>query len=170
MNTEMHALYDSLISMLREEIKVFGVLHDSLMHEREVLTKASLDDLYASNAAKENCILKAGMLEEGRSRLMGRIAAAIGLSRRKMTLSALVPYGDKRQQQELNECRSTLRFLLSEIQEKNEDNKIFLDDSLSSVQKSVNFLGQLVYPGATYLKSGRLTGSAFNGRLVSREG
>ncbi len=170
MNTEMHALYDSLISMLREEIKVFGALHDSLIHERGVLTKASLDDLYASNAAKENCILKAGMLEEGRSRLMGRIAAAIGLSRRKMTLSALVPYGDKHQQQELNECRSTLRFLLSEIQEKNEDNKIFLDDSLSSVQKSVNFLGQLVYPGATYLKSGRLTGSAFNGRLVSREG
>lgn len=170
MNTELHSLYNSLISILEEEIKVFRELHSSLEHERKVLAGSSVDDLYASNATKENCILKAGMFEEARTRLMGRIAAALGLQGKRMAFSALLPHGDDTQKKALQECRSILRFLLTDIQKRNERNKMLLDDSLSYVQKSVDFLGQLVYPGATYLKTGRLKGSNLNGKLVSREG
>lgn len=163
-------MYDSLISILREEIKVYRALHDSLVDERKMLAGASVDDLYASNTAKENCILKAGMLEDGRLRLMRKIAAGVGLNRRRMTLSTLLPYGDNTQQDELNDCRAALRSLLTEIQAKNETNKLLLEDSLSCVKKSVDFLGQLIYPGATYLNTGQLKGNTFHGRLVSREG
>jgi len=135
------------------------------VREKEILAGASVDELYASNAGKERSILKAGMLEETRAALMKKIAAALGLGKRGITLSALLPHGDETQQEALKECRSVLRSLVADIQELNESNKTLLDDSLFYV-----FLGQLIYPFGTYMNTGRLRENNLNGRLVSREG
>lgn len=170
MNDDLHTLYDTLIAALREEIDVFSELHGALLREKEILAGASVDELYASNAGKERSILKAGTLEETRAALMKKIAAALGLGKRGITLSALLPHGDETQQAALKECRSVLRSLVTDIQELNESNKTLLDDSLFYVQKSVDFLGQLIYPFGTYMNTGRLRENNLNGRLVSREG
>jgi len=170
MNADVHTLYDSLIAALREEIEVFRELHGALVREKEILAGASVDDLYANNADKERSILKAGMLEETRAALMKKIAAALGLDRRGIPLSALLPHGDETQKEALKECRTVLRSLVTDIQELNESNKMLLDDSLFYVRKSVDFLGQLIYPFGTYENTGRLRENNLNGRLVSREG
>ena len=170
MNADLHTLYDALIAALREEIDVFSELHGALVREKEILAGASVDELYASNAGKERSILKAGTLEETRAALMKKIAAALGLGKRGITLSALLPHGDETQQAALEECRSLLRSLVTDIQELNESNKTLLDDSLVYVQKSVDFLGQLIYPFGTYMNTGRLRENNLSGRLVSREG
>jgi len=170
MNADLHTLYDALIAALREEIEVFSELHGALVQEKKILAGASVDDLYASNAAKEESILKAGVLEGNRAALMKKIAAALGLDKRGITLSALLPHGDETQKEALQECRSVLRSLVADIQELNELNKMLLDDSLAYVQKSVDFLGQLIYPFGTYMNTGRLRENNMNGRLVSREG
>ena len=170
MNADLHTLYDALIAALREEIDVFSELHGALVREKEILAGASVDELYESNAGKERSILKAGTLEETRAALMKKIAAALGLDKRGITLSALLPHGDETQQAALKECRSVLRSLVTDIQELNESNKTLLDDSLVYVQKSVDFLGQLIYPFGTYMNTGRLRENNLNGRLVSREG
>jgi len=170
MNADLHTLYDALIAALREEIEVFSELHGALVQEKKILAGASVDDLYASNAAKEESILKAGVLEGNRAALMKKIAAALRLDKRGITLSALLPHGDETQKEALQECRSVLRSLVADIQELNELNKMLLDDSLAYVQKSVDFLGQLIYPFGTYMNTGRLRENNMNGRLVSREG
>ena len=170
MNADLHTLYDALIAALREEIEVFSELHGALVQEKKILAGASVDDLYASNAAKEESILKAGVLEGNRAALMKKIAAALRLDKRGITLSALLPHGDETQKEALQECRSVLRSLVADIQELNELNKMLLDDSLAYVQKSVDFLGQLIYPFGTYMNTGRLRENNLNGRLVSREG
>jgi flagellar biosynthesis/type III secretory pathway chaperone len=170
MNKKLHPLYDPLISLLRKEIVVCRDLHASLMHEREILSGSSPDELHESNARKEACILKAGMLEDARAQLIGKIAATLGLDGRDLTLSALLSYGDDSRKKELKECRSALRSLLTKINDLNERNKKLLDASLSGVQKSIDFLGQLVYPGSTYLNTGRLKANNLNGKILSREG
>jgi len=170
MDNTLYPLYDPLISVLRKEIEVCGELHASLVHEREILAGSSADELYESNARKEACILKAGMLEDARTKLIGKIAAELGLEGKEMTLSTLLSHGDDRRKKELKKCRSVLRSLLTDINELNERNKLFLNASLSHVQRSIDFLGQLVYPGATYLNTGRLKTTNLNGKIVSREG
>jgi len=170
MNNTLHSLYDPLISVLRKEIEVCRELHASLMHEREILAGSSADELHASNARKEACILKAGMLEDARTQLIGKIATTLGLEGRNVTLSSLLSHGDNGRKKELKECRSVLRSLLTDINELNERNKMFLDASLSHVQRSIDFLGQLIYPGGTYLNTGRLKATNLNGQIVSREG
>ncbi len=166
----MHPLFDSLISILRKEIEVCRELRSALIHEREMLMGASAESVHESNARKEACILKAEMLEDAREELIGKIAALLGLSGRKIQLSVLLSHEENRQGEEMQECRSILRSLLTDIHELNQRNKILLDTSLSRVRRSIDFLGQMIYPGATYLSTGRLKETDLHGKILSREG
>jgi len=170
----MHSLYDSLISVLWKEIEVYRKLRDSLLSERETLAVSSVDELYKSNSRKETCILKARMVEEARTKLVERIINVLNLDgkafNKDRSLSTLLLYGDEGQKRDMEECRSALSSLLRDISTLNDRNKMLLDSSLFYVRKSIDFLGQLIYPGATYLSTGRLKANNMNGKIVSREG
>jgi flagellar biosynthesis/type III secretory pathway chaperone len=160
MNNELHSLYDSLISVLRKEIEVYSKLHRCFLSEREILSGSSVDELYENNSRKETCILKARMVEEARTKLVDRIINTLNLDGK----------ADDGQKRDLEECRSALRSLVMDIHGLNDRNKTLLDSSLFYVRKSINFLGQLIYSGATYLSTGRLKANNLNGKIVSREG
>ncbi len=166
----MHSLYDSLISVLWEEVEVYRKLRDSLLNERETLAGSSADELYESNSKKETCILKVRMVEEVRTKLVERIINALNLDGNDRRLSTLLLHGDDSRKRGLEECRSALSSFLMDIHELNERNKTLLDSSLFYVRKSIDFLGQLISPGATYLSTGRLKANSLNGKIVSREG
>ena len=178
MNNELHSLYDSLISVLKKEIEVYSKLHRCFLSEREILAGSSVDELYESNSRKETCILKARMVEGARTKLIERIINALKLDgkalnkalNKNIRLSTLLLHGDEDQKRDMEECRSTLSSLLMDIHGLNERNKTLLDSSLFYVRKSIDFLGQLIYPGATYLSTGTLKANNLNGKIVSREG
>lgn len=169
MDDKLRFLYDSLISILGKEIEVCGELCDFLVHEKDMLKGASADKLDKSNAMKEACISRAGMLEDARKELVRKIAKVLNLED-NLTISALLPYAEGSRRGELAKYRSLLRSLLKDIQKLNEDNKMLLSASLSRVRRSIGFLGQLVYPGTTYLNSGKLRSNNINGKILSREG
>jgi flagellar biosynthesis/type III secretory pathway chaperone len=129
-----------------------------------------VDELCESNARKETCILKARMVEEARTKLVDRIINALNLDGKDRRLSTLLLHGDDGQKRDLEECRSALRSLLMDIHGLNDRNKTLLDSSLFYVRKSIDFLGQLIYPGATYLSTGTLKANNLNGKILSREG
>jgi len=174
MNNELHSLYDSLISVLKKEIEVYSKLHRCFLSEREILAGSSVDELYESNSRKETCILKARMVEGARTKLIERIINALKLDGKALNkdirLSTLLLHGNDDQKRDIEECRSALKSLLMEIHGLNERNKMLLDSSLFYVRKSIDFLGQLIYPGATYLSTGTLKANNLNGKIVSREG
>lgn len=183
MNNELHSLYDSLISVLKKEIEVYSKLYRCFLSEREILTGSSVDELYESNSRKETCILKARMVEGARTKLIDRIINALKLDGKVLNktldkaptlddrrLSTLLLHGDDDQKRDMEECRSALKSLLMDINGLSERNKTLIDSSLFYVRKSIDFLGQLIYPGATYLSTGILKASNLNGKIVSREG
>ncbi|MBW2599411.1 MAG: flagellar protein FlgN [Deltaproteobacteria bacterium] len=174
MNNELHSLYESLISVLRNEVDVYTKLHKCFMNEREILAGSSVDELDESNSRKETCILKARMVQEARTKLVDRIINTLDLDGKALdkdkSLSTLLLHGDDTQKRELEECRSALKSLLMDINGLNERNRTLLDSSLFYVRKSIDFLGQLIYPGATYMSTGRLRADHLNGKILSREG
>jgi len=175
MNNELHSLYGSLISVLREEIEVYEELRFSLLNEKETMAGSSVDELYESNCRKETCILKAKMVKEVRAKLIERIINILNLDGKPIglndkTLSTLLLHVDDDRKKDLEKCRLALRSLLMDIHELNERNKTLLDSSLFYVRKSIDFLGQLIYPGATYMSTGSLKANNLNGKIVSREG
>ena len=165
----MHSLYNSLISILREEIEVYRKLLDALLDEKEVLSGYSVNELYENNSKKETCILKAKMVKDVRIKLLEKIIDILNLGDRTIRISILLPHGNDSQKKELEECKSILFPLLTNVDRLTKENKAMLVSSLFYVRKSINFLGQIISP-VTYLSTGRLKASNVNGKIVSKEG
>ncbi|MDI6687671.1 MAG: hypothetical protein QME06_05545, partial [Desulfobacterales bacterium] len=98
MNDELHFLYESLVSVLRNEVDVYSKLHKCFLNEREILGGSSVDELYESNSRKETCILKARMVEEVRTKLVERIINVLNLDGKVLdmdrSLSTLLLHGN----------------------------------------------------------------------------
>lgn len=170
MNNELKSLYNSLLDVLKNEIDVYRELHKLFLNEKVFLVKSSMDELCKNSSKKETCVLKTKMLEEVRTNLAEKIFKLLDIDKKDMNFSKLLSYGDDAQRQELTECQLSLRFLLAEINKLNKRNKLLLDSSLIYVQKSIDFINQLICPSSSYLSTGKLKSNNMNGKIVCWEG
>lgn len=170
MEQDLDNLFDSLISLLQREIEVYRGILDSVVEEKKILLKPSLDRIYESNARKETLILKAKLLEEVRTGIVKKIAAALGKSEQEINLSGLALAADKDRGRLIQESRGVLSPILKEIQHRNESNKLLLDSSLVFVRSSIHFINDLLSPSTGYLGTGRMNTLSRNGRLLRTEG
>jgi len=170
MNSELHAHYNYLISVLRKEIGIYRNLYQCYIDEKAILAGSSVDELNENNSRKETLILKARLLDETRTKLICKISKALDFNGKEINLSTLLPRAGMNQQKELVECQSTFRSLLVSVNELSERNRLLIDSSIFYVQKSIKFLGRLISPDETYLNTGRLKAGGMNGRVVSRQG
>jgi hypothetical protein len=168
---ELSTLLDSLIIILKREIAVYRELQAAISHEKVILMKPSLERLLESNSKKETVILKAKMLEDGRLKLVKKIAKILGLEENEMNLTTLYSYADPDQKQYLQECQSILSGLLVNSREMNKNNKELVDFSLHYLQGSVDFIHSLFSSAsACYMPSGKMRPIARNGKMVHTEG
>lgn len=167
---ELKGLYDALTSVLQQEVVLYRELTEAFSREREVLTHYSPDELSESNSRKETAILKAKMLGEARTKLVGKISRSIGLAERDCDMSALISHAGAYQRQTLRELQKTLSSLFKEMQEMNERNKILLDSSIFYVQQSIDFIAHLTTPSSVYGMSGELRAGGPVGRILCRKG
>ncbi|MGE5855246.1 MAG: flagellar protein FlgN [Syntrophaceae bacterium] len=169
-NADLDGHMDSLLGVMRKEIEAYGELADAIEGEKGVLAKPSLESLNESNTRKETCILKIRILEELRMRVLGRIAAALGIDECNLHLQSILPHARGNLRQSLRECQAELRSLLARINEENRRNRALLDASLSGVRTTRHFMENLIGSGSTYMGSGELNNGGLSGRLYSERG
>lgn len=167
---DIDSLFDSLITLLQREVEVYKDILGSVIEEKRILLNPSLEKIYESNARKETLILKAKLLQEVRSGIVRKIAAALGKPEQVMNISALVLAADLDHGNLIQESRSKLSPLLKEIQERNEKNKLLLDSSLAFVKSSIQFISDLISPCLGYMETGKANSYRRNGRLLRTEG
>ena len=168
---ELSPLLDSLIILLKREIVVYRELQAAISHEKTILMKPSLERLLESNDKKETVILKAKMLEDGRLKLVKKIAKILALEESEVNLTVLCSYADHNQKECLKDCQSILGSLLANNREMNKNNKELLDFSLHFFQGSVDFIHSLLSStSACYMPSGKMRPIARNGKMVHTEG
>jgi len=171
LHTDLYPLIDSLIGLLKREIVVYRELQATIAQEKIILLKPSLERLLESNSKKETVILKAKMLEEGRLKLVKKIANMLDLDENDVNLTVLCSHADPDQQTDLRECQSTLNRLLTDSRKMNQSNKDLLDYSLHFLQGSIDFIHSLLSSAsACYMPSGKIRPTARNGKLVQTEG
>ena len=170
-HTDLYPLIDSLIGLLKREIVIYRELQATITEEKIILLKPSLERLLESNSKKETVVLKAKMLEEGRLKLVRKIAKSLDLEESEINLTILCSHADPDQQTDLRECQATLNTLLTESREMNQNNKELLNYSLHFLQGSVDFIHSLLSSAsACYMPSGKIRPIARNGKLVQTEG
>ena len=168
---ELPALLDSLIILLKREIVVYRELQTAISHEKIILMKPSLERLLESNSKKETVILKAKMLEEGRLKLVKKIAKILDLEENEINLTALCSYADHDQKKYLQECQSVLGGLLAKSREMNRNNRELINYSRHFLQGSIDFIHSLLSStSACYMPSGKMRPIARNGKMIQTEG
>jgi flagellar biosynthesis/type III secretory pathway chaperone len=171
LDTDLHPHLDSLIDLLKREIAVYKELQATIAQEKTILLKPSLERILESNSKKETVILKAKMLEEGRLKLVRKIAKMLDLEEKEINLTTLYSYADHLQEKALKECQSVLNELLAKNRKMNRNNKELLDYSLNFLQGSVDFIHSLFSSASTsYMASGKMTPIPHNGKIVRTEG
>lgn len=170
MSNELGYLFDSLLVTLRSEVEVYKELKDTVLNEREILKKYSVEELLESNSKKETVILKAKMLEEVKLNIIRKIAKEVGITEGSINISALIRFADPERKKALKAYQLALRIMTEKIHKTNRSNMELMSMSLQSVVGSINFLNNLVFSGDTYGGSGRMTQIGSQGRLLSTEG
>jgi len=171
LDTDLYPHLDSLLDLLKREIVVYKELQATISHEKAILLKPSLERILESNSKKETVILKAKMLEEGRLKLVRKIAKMLDLEEREINLTTLCSYADPDQEKKLKECQSILNGLLAKNKEMNKNNKELLDYSLHFLQGSVDFIHSLFSSAsASYMPSGKMRPISRNGKILRTEG
>ena len=171
LDMDLYPHLDSLIDLLKREIMVYKELQATIAHEKTILLKPSLERILESNSKKETVILKAKMLEEGRLKLVRKIARMLNLEDREINLTTLCSYADPLQEKELKQCQSILNGLLTKNKEMNKNNKELLDYSLHFLQGSVDFIHSLFSSAsASYMPSGKMRPISHNGKILRTKG
>jgi len=167
---EILSCFDSLINTLNDEMVIFKDLSVSLRSERELLVKLSMDELKANNESRERILEKAGLLNDVRTSIVSKIAAYFELDGDHISLSHLISCADDKHRNQLTECRSTLRSLLHEIIESNNQNMMLINSSAQYTSKSLEFLRDMMAPTSTYGETGQLKKDKSNGSIIRRVG
>lgn len=164
-------LFASLIDVLKKELAIYRELKAFLTEEKKILLQSpSLAQINDNNARKENIILKARILEEGRNNVLKKIARNLDIDDRSIKLMSLANYAVIEQRQAIDQIKEELLGIAGDIRELNGENQYILDVSLGSIKGSLELISSLVNRSGGYLGNGTMKETGRNGRLLRTEG
>ena len=164
-------LFESLIDVLKKEIVIDHELKEFICAEKQLLLSApSLAQVEQNNVAKENMILKTRMLEEVRTNLIKKLAAALGYDPERIKLSDLAAAAPPKTRQKIEHLAADLSKIASQIADINADSSGILESAMEQIESSIGFLSSLVRRSGVYRGDGRINTASDEGRLVRTEG
>jgi hypothetical protein len=163
-------IFASLIEILRKELVVYQELKSTIIYEKTILKKPTLDELNHNNALKENIILKARMLAEARANIFKKIARNLDLNPKGINLTQLAGLTGPEQRKEIETIKDDLLLILREINALNAANKDLLDVSMGNIKNSLNFINSIMSSESIYLESGKMKAGHRNGTYLNKVG
>ena len=164
-------LFVFLIDVLKKELAIYGELKKFLFTEKKMILKAApLQQLNENNAVKENLILKARILEEGRINILKKIARSLDIDEKGIKLMSLANHASFEQRKAIEELKYELTAVADDIRNKNDENKYLLNVSINNVNETLEFISSLVNRSGVYLENGKIGEVRKNGSIVRTEG
>jgi flagellar biosynthesis/type III secretory pathway chaperone len=164
------SIFISLIDILGKELDVYQELKRTIIYEKRILKKPSLEELNHNNAVKENIILKARMLGEARTTVLKKIARNLDLEVKKVKLTQIAEYAGPEQRKEIEEIRDNLSIVSREVNALNAANKDLLDASLGNIKSSLDFINSIIFSESIYLENGQMKSGHRNGSYLHKVG
>jgi flagellar biosynthesis/type III secretory pathway chaperone len=165
----MDYILNRLLRMLKEETSLYQSLLLVLRKEIKVVVEAELEALEEIAKDKEGLLRELGKLEAQRLSLMTQLAASLACPLPELTLKKLAELIDDPYASRLKDCASNLTAVLRKIQQTNNNNKSLLKHSIDLVQGLLSLLLNLTTGHHVYHSSGELQNDTLNGRIISGE-
>jgi flagellar biosynthesis/type III secretory pathway chaperone len=171
MDVDCQIYFKNLIDTLTKELAIYQELKMFLLQEKMMLLKSSsIEQLNQNNSVKENIILKARILEEGRTIILKKIARCLDIDDEAVRLISLANYAEDQQREDIERLRDDLVNIAQEIRAINSENKYLLDTSINNVKGSLDFISSLINRSGVYLGNGTISEIKKNGSLLRTEG
>lgn len=125
----------AILSILKEQISVYKILHELLKRERESLINFDAESVEEISKEKDTVVMRLRLLEEERIRLIERFAENNNLSP-NINLEMMAKLtGDNI----FSVLRSEMLSLLQSIDDMNKFNSILIDRSIRYIRTTSNF-------------------------------
>ncbi|MFH0765769.1 MAG: flagellar protein FlgN [Calditrichota bacterium] len=135
----MRELVDELIELIRGEEKVLEDFLDCLSRQKESIVRNDLERFDATVQEEESLIERVRNLEEGRMKVVKRIAHTAGGQADDLTLTRLIELNLGENSEELMVLKRTLASLVDRVRRAIKVNQYLLKRSLSYIQKNVDW-------------------------------
>ncbi|SDF79530.1 flagellar protein FlgN [Sporolituus thermophilus] len=142
-------MWEQLIAVLSEMVALYQALVRLAEEKRAVLVAGNAPALEAITRQEELLIIQAGKLESLRASLIGRIAAAHGLSPEDLTLAKVGELADGQASERIVALGGELRAALERLAPLNQLNTQLIEQALKYIQYNINVLTQAA-AGPTY--------------------
>jgi flagellar biosynthesis/type III secretory pathway chaperone len=167
---EILSCFDTLVTTLEDEIRLYRQLYRSLESEHKLLVMLSMDELKKNNEERETLLATAGSLNYTRAAVVSDMASYFEWDTKDISLTDLISHADDRHRGQLEECRSVLRSLVQAVLEINGKNMALIDSSVQHTNNSIEFLRDMMAPVHTYEETGKIRKDKSNGRILSKVG
>jgi flagellar biosynthesis/type III secretory pathway chaperone len=163
----MEHLLDKLLGSLEQATDLYQSLFRVLQNEKDAVVGLNLQQLNEACKAKDNLLLKLRILEEQREQIMDRVAAELGRSPQRLTVTELALLVDKFYADRLRRCSADLVVLIEALQNATRQNKFLMSHSMQLIQGSYNLLNNLMAANPVYYSSGNVQNNAQTGKLLN---
>lgn len=169
-NQKIGQICDSLLTVLTQYRTVLNELEQAICEETTALVNPSRDTLGRSNHRKENCLLKARMLEEASSGALRRLAEQLAVDPSEVTVSRILPLVDEGRRNLLEKLGREVRSAGENVIALNNQNRQLIEASLAYVAGSLAFIDNLLSGENGYSEKGRSKVAPPRGRVLKAEG
>ena len=172
---EPSILASQLLLTLGEMAEIYVQLLTNLQSERSYLVQANVEKLVENTGTKEKLLYRIRILDRERQNFALAFAKELGLPSEEMRLSELAKKVQSKGQNSLAESlrlmHKTLSQQIEKVIEVNQDNEVYAQSALKTLNGAMDEIKQTVTVKPTYGKKGRMAGNqeTSSGNFVSRE-
>lgn len=160
----------NLVGCLEELLKLYRVLLDLVIREKDLLIAADIDALNESNRTKEALLEKIRVQDLAREKYAKAMAFLLGLDGRSPRLLELAKKLKGVESEKLFQLHSTLTLMIQRVSEINKDNEIYTTSALRNLKKALGEIKETLGGKKTYEKKGKIQeGPTQSGNFMSRE-
>ncbi len=161
--------YQQLVDGIANIIKVYRLLLDNVLNEKECLIKADIEKLTENNRSKETILLKIRTFENARLKVTRDLAATVGANTEQPRLLEIANFFAGVDGEKLRDQHGVLELLISRVNEVNKENEILAQSALKHIDGALGSLRDTFSEKPVYKKEGSLTTAPQSGRLVRCE-
>lgn len=169
MMAETLEIYNRLIRVLEEQVKVYRAMLDLVRREKTVLVDAKIEPLNELNKSKEAMVTKLKTLDRTREKVARDLGFKMGLVTESPRLIELSEKLDLPYSTRLRSIHSTLELLVKRISELNKVNEELVKATLKTINGALDAVKDTIEPRKTYAPGGEIKKNEVSGAFVSKE-
>ena len=167
---KMDLLINELLRVIERESEIYRSMLAVIEKERKAAVQSDLNVLNIAAEEKEDILVKLGIVEEQRTRLVKEMAEALGYPPREITLTMISQVVGEPFAGRLRRAGNDLSTVLNSVRDANHSNKQLFEHSIELLKGSFNILSELTRSDTVYYRTGNIqrtyqTGNCVNGEI-----